>query len=570
MSTTPDHCNDSLRNLSFSDAALNLFRRSSGKVIPVGCVTLDGSVLVCPVDEFVANMKFIFVIAESWNAAYALLQGPGTITHFNEKTDESMAISNNEYKNSIHQNKLLQTQNSKRQLATSSLKNFELLRSHSSMSAYKTNTFVDCVRDKKQTFGQDPFSQSKGLNYNHKTTIVDTSKIVRRAPVTVYGDVFELSRNKHAVIIMSTITSSDPTAHALMLPVVYLLRSIKSLSDDAVIILSERANELLEEAVEVISKYPGLFDSVFFFQGTSRYTEHLQKSYLEYARVVTLICSPSVASAVEDDPMLNTSVTLQADKHTIIANLCVRIYLKHALAAEVSPPNTVFVLSDISNESNVIFLREHLFLSQDKVRHQYLRRMFETDDFYDWPLLSAGCLFVQTALDSLIAQSFLYPNIVNFWEVILGIKYFRDRHEASFKDSNVNYKPTVHSQEADLEEIEESKIRLKERDQYDSLADIFCREPPTIHSKLTRMYDATGEGKSTPTMYSAINKVNVPPSFVGQSFSELFESLLACHHVLAIALCRWPMDHGYELPIIEISPSPSVTLDARDEIFIIK
>ena len=43
-----------------------------------------------------------------------------------------------------------------------------------------------------------------------------------------------------------------------------------------------------------------------------------------------------------------------------------------------------------------------------------------TTDFYDWPLLAAGCILSHTLLDALMVQAIYNPDIISFWESLTG------------------------------------------------------------------------------------------------------------------------------------------------------
>lgn len=41
-------------------------------------------------------------------------------------------------------------------------------------------------------------------------------------------------------------------------------------------------------------------------------------------------------------------------------------------------------------------------------------------DYYDWPLLAAGCILSHTVLDALMVQAIYNPDIISFWEALTG------------------------------------------------------------------------------------------------------------------------------------------------------
>ena len=43
-----------------------------------------------------------------------------------------------------------------------------------------------------------------------------------------------------------------------------------------------------------------------------------------------------------------------------------------------------------------------------------------TTDYYDWPLLAAGCILSHTLLDALMVQAIYNPDIISFWEALTG------------------------------------------------------------------------------------------------------------------------------------------------------
>lgn len=81
------------------------------------------------------------------------------------------------------------------------------------------------------------------------------------------------------------------------------------------------------------------------------------------------------------------------------------------------------VVSELVHESNIVFLREKCHGSaSDKLRQEAEDGLDgdATTDFFDWPLLAAGCIYSHSLLDALTVQAIFNPDIISFWEAVTG------------------------------------------------------------------------------------------------------------------------------------------------------
>jgi hypothetical protein len=142
-----------------------------------------------------------------------------------------------------------------------------------------------------------------------------------------------------------------------------------------------------------------------------------------------------------DNNDMSRAVIVDADRHTIIASLNLHFVLKfqHKARKEClsglnhqfpynngDKSHVTFTVCEIVHESNIVFLTEQGHGKIDDERpfgdggsnHDL---NITTADFYDWPLLAAGCVLSHTLLDALMVQAVFNPDIISFWEALTDI-----------------------------------------------------------------------------------------------------------------------------------------------------
>lgn len=240
--------------------------------------------------------------------------------------------------------------------------------------------------------------------------------------------------------------------------------------------LCEHAEELSSVIDEIDEANPRLFERVFFFSGYMRNPEHLITCGVETARVITIISYPRAAEASEEGLDTSRSAMVNADRHTIITSLSLQMilqqyrtkqqqelkqykrkneedqnpkvlsnrpfigkYIQRKLDHKLSYLRTISTLTEsvceLVHESNITFLREQRQEMQENIYTRYgqpfktkssdsysgnlLLMDDATIDYYDWPVLAAGCVFSHTLLDALMVQAIYNPDIISFWEAIM-------------------------------------------------------------------------------------------------------------------------------------------------------
>ena len=63
--------------------------------------------------------------------------------------------------------------------------------------------------------------------------------------------------------------------------------------------------------------------------------------------------------------------------------------------------------NSFDRDTNDVLLADDLFIADDVCV-----------DYYDWPILAAGCVFSHTLLDALMVQAMYNSNIISFWEAL--------------------------------------------------------------------------------------------------------------------------------------------------------
>ena len=100
----------------------------------------------------------------------------------------------------------------------------------------------------------------------------------------------------------------------------------------AIIVLSERAEELSSVAEELDQLDPLILSEVLFFAGVARNPEHLKMCGVERARAVAIIRSPvAVTGSSQDTSDITESAVVDADMQTIMTSLNLHMILQKSL-----------------------------------------------------------------------------------------------------------------------------------------------------------------------------------------------------------------------------------------------
>ena len=340
---------------------------------------------------------------------------------------------------------------------------------------------------------------------------------------------------------------------------------------------------------------------------------------------------------------------------------------------------------EVVHESNTVFLRDQ---RQGNIYGRYgqlgsamgalnfdkdIDDLFLTDDacvdYYDWPILAAGCVFSHTLLDALMVQAMYNSNIISFWEALTCTgdkgkcavndhqKLFSDVLNESCRDGigegierdapiansteagsakgygSCYISPSISQGNQDTSEgkqfIEKCKDkinmeRMKKRD-VSAVRDHFNHEFPThteanftvcdeskdslsslSSANIASTSDHIGEveeeqakaGTESPhenSCRSLLDKIIVPPIFVGKAFSIMFSSCFQYNGIIIIALYRLYNEESPSyaaegrnekkreyrsetnkrsvktvLPFVVTAPSMKTILLSTDEVFILR
>ena len=461
--------------------------------------------------------------------------------------------------------------------------------------------------------------------------------------------------SKHVLVVIASKLRQNIPVAKLMDCLMHYVAAIRLRSRDKLTVLSEYCERLLPEVKQVLRANVNYFQDVEFIQGNPLNEEHLRRCRITEAGIVVILaCSMQPATPDMESGVLGTGVNasaytnigsrdngarvaigvrdsqLSVDSNTIIISLLVHSMLRDQYNWNISPrpahihkvirsqsdrkrPEIIFrdktqslpfVLSDLICESNVIYLREKLYLTEKKIQNKYLRRMFAKDDFYDWPLLSSGSLFVHSAIDLLIIQSVIYPHLIPFWNVLItnevsNGKSYNDQLDkrGCHKDNEKNAPAKeVKKTDNDFNVLKEAQVDESSNLAYKPEWDI---SSPQVHGTLPPYNSDIYSGHDGIPLL-VFDKVNLPSGFAGLPFSVLFETLLIERGVLVVSLCRQSAsmnlspDMEYSastrpsrghtsyvhqescsqscrlFPVVEISPPSDTTVRGDDELFILR
>lgn len=196
----------------------------------------------------------------------------------------------------------------------------------------------------------------------------------------------------HIVVI---ITSHQHHQHTdIILPLICFIRTVRALSNDHILVFSDKAEELTLEIKEHIDDFPNLLTNLHWVSGYFRNPHHLELCHISSARVIVLMQAP-LASEVNEDNDPTASLFLSADRHTIITSLNIHTILQNQQNTRDPSKLHPFVIAEIVHEANTNFLRNNdysLFKNEDP---------FALQEF-DWPLIAAGSVLSHTLMDSLM------------------------------------------------------------------------------------------------------------------------------------------------------------------------
>eukprot|EP01041_Mallomonas_annulata_P005242 gene5242-10491_t len=388
----------------------------------------------------------------------------------------------------------------------------------------------------------------------------------------------------HTVVILTSSMVQPVDVRTLMLPVIFFLRVVRALSHDKVIILSDRCPDLLELATEMELVHPGMFYNVHFYTGNARNLEHLRTCSVATAKVVVLMCAPVASETSEESQEIYRAAVIQADRLTIIASLNLQMILDEASSMRSALSDSfempVFTVSEIIHESNVVFLRQKDEVAESRDPRRTLLDL-DRDDFYDWPLLSAGSLLVHTAIDSLMAQALYYPNIIAFWDTVLNSK-LHGIFESSTEAANFMENEEKHASQPVAESSVKTVIKSTVMDAKPTVAmDGSHAASSSVRPSSDDFMATTGAAAAV----HSLDKVSIPSYLVGVKFSILFEIFVLEYSCIPVALYRWPprdrsgrretsSDREFSsssiLPYVEISPSLNTIICENDEVFIFR
>mmetsp|Transcript_15309 Transcript_15309/g.23053 ORF Transcript_15309/g.23053 Transcript_15309/m.23053 type:complete len:1007 (+) Transcript_15309:408-3428(+) len=401
--------------------------------------------------------------------------------------------------------------------------------------------------------------------------------------------------SNHLVLVLSSSGQKDViSAHNLMMPVVYFLRSYRAYRiPDDVIILSERADELSSLSGDISLSHPGLLDGVSFYVGFPRNIDHLRLCSVNSARAVVILHHPTPSTLYvegDDDPAMSAPSRLNADRHTIIVSLNLHFILegRDRPTSDHSVPcsSRTFTLVEVRHESNTSYLRRSystiltpawrgletsLSPTLGHCREGESLPSAHAETFCNWNLVSAGSVLSQPVFESLLFQTVLNPDIVQLWETLLA------SHQSGSSESSSLRRDALRE---DLSK--ENVVCVDAHRRTSSGASIRSSHlsggfSGTLSSKFMRRLKTNTERQLTAPAFPAhpssdrkcIDRIRCPPRFVGKPYLRLFEAALLDMGCLPFAVCRWLGGSGMTVPstspIVDTSGAPDVSISSKTE-----
>ena len=439
----------------------------------------------------------------------------------------------------------------------------------------------------------------------------------------VYGNMAN-----HTVIIYQS--TPDLTDQSLILPVIHFCNAFRSVSNDHIIVLCDRARELYALAQEVHcatsrgrSDRRSIFYNVHFFAGMPRSADNLLACGIKKARSVCLL-RPPVASEVSEASIESLNYlrenVVNTDKNTIITML----NIQNLLSNQWTWP---FISIELVHEVNINFIGNSSATNSKEssksrlLREQHWARM-HTESMFDWELISSGSCFPHTIIDAFIVQAIFNPDILRLWEALLNIggphrsargqpgsssaseekTADRGNHvidegfdgEEDDKPTFINLSSKVSPTRADSESLDSSSERGRPQRSF-SAGSIFSdaiEDDEGVAGDDNGDDNGDGSAEDSP-LGGKIDKFGIPVDFVGRRFKNLYEFNLSVHAVLTIALYRFPkassnqggsgdgddssddggsspLEHATsQLPFVLVCPDGDELIQPLDEVFVV-
>jgi hypothetical protein len=135
----------------------------------------------------------------------------------------------------------------------------------------------------------------------------------------------------HILVAITATNSETIPANAIMLPLLYYLRSLRNITGDPIVVLCDRADELVGLVPEVELVSPGVMADVRFVHGFARNPDHLNLVNAERARAAVIL-RPPLASEQSQEGVRDKSFVAKvgADKDTIICSLNLHLLLQQS------------------------------------------------------------------------------------------------------------------------------------------------------------------------------------------------------------------------------------------------
>jgi hypothetical protein len=279
---------------------------------------------------------------------------------------------------------------------------------------------------------------------------------------SLYVELTSEMRDHHVILLMTNPSdglTADLSPPEIMLPLIYFMRVLRNYSNADVLVLSERAGELITLVKDVEQVAPQLLRNVHFITGHPRRPVELYQCGVKNARTVSIIRSSCVSSMQIEDFTHKSNIA--KDKNCIIASLNLHLLLSGLMYNEegsrsgsVTPgigssdsygddggddyaggdiadaTSSPFVVVDIALESNSLFLR-HISTAPRRVKskeaskddadtadadNEEVDEDVESNREVDVALMQSGGILMEMCLENLLVQSVYYPDISAFWD----------------------------------------------------------------------------------------------------------------------------------------------------------